>query len=190
MKDLEEEQFFSLDDVKPGDNGQHHISLHLDDNPGWACMVFANGVDEENTHLDVEQDAGDTSANEGELRESVEVVGWHDTDNNHTFDSGDEVQTEIVELDLVSTEPVTLPIADSQYGQEPFAATTTQYFDMYWCVGEIATTSGGVQCNGAGADNTAQTDSLTADVSIYTEQARNNADFTCDAVTWEDASQR
>ncbi|MFA6306805.1 MAG: SipW-dependent-type signal peptide-containing protein, partial [Patescibacteria group bacterium] len=41
-KDLTNELFFNLGDVKPGDYGEDTISLHIDNNDAWMCAELSN----------------------------------------------------------------------------------------------------------------------------------------------------
>jgi hypothetical protein len=57
---------------------------------------------------------------------------------------------------------------------------TTEHIGLYWCYGTIdASTAGVLVCDGSGVDNQSQTDSLTADMTFYSEQSRNNGLFVC-----------
>ena len=57
----------------------------------------------------------------------------------------------------------------------------TAYVGLYWCFGDIDVDLGTntLGCDGASATNISQTDSMTADISFYVEQSRNNEDFVC-----------
>ncbi len=36
--DLGAQKFFNFSDIKPGDQGENTISLHINNNPAWACI--------------------------------------------------------------------------------------------------------------------------------------------------------
>ena len=81
----------------------------------------------------------------------------------------------------------------------PIKGGETKFIGKAWCFGEMTltpvlqdgkgklpdSTNGplvrgtGFACDGSAVDNAAQTDSLTADISFYVEQARNNMNFLC-----------
>src|SRR3972149_6170779 len=49
-KDLTpDELFFNFKDLKPGDEGEDTISIHVDDNDSWACMEMTLTEDDDNT---------------------------------------------------------------------------------------------------------------------------------------------
>src|SRR3989338_8927959 len=58
-RNLTTQKFFTFEDVKPGDHGRRHISLHADSNEAYACLLVTNKEDEENDLNDAEEDAGD-----------------------------------------------------------------------------------------------------------------------------------
>src|SRR3990167_10568803 len=45
--DLTNEKFFEFGDIKPGDFGWRHLSIHAEDNPAWACLFIDNINDED-----------------------------------------------------------------------------------------------------------------------------------------------
>src|SRR3989338_606240 len=40
--------FFNFNDLKPGDEGEDTISIHVDNNDAWACMAFDVTSDQDN----------------------------------------------------------------------------------------------------------------------------------------------
>ena len=61
----------------------------------------------------------------------------------------------------------------------PFVGGDTEYLGVYWCYGDLTVGTYTLSCDGAPVDNMTQSDSLTADISFYVEQARNNDAFVC-----------
>ena len=79
-------RFFNFDDLKPGDEGENTISLHVYDNNAWGCFLVDNVVDADNTCTEPEsEDADDSSCNqaeplaaEGELGAALTFDAWLD----------------------------------------------------------------------------------------------------------------
>jgi hypothetical protein len=61
------------------------------------------------------------------------------------------------------------------------AGGDTVYVGLYWCYGDITVDSGShtLTCNGSAVSNVSQSDKLTASITFYVEQARNNESFVC-----------
>lgn len=185
-RDLEGETFFDLRDVKPGDFGNTNISVHLEDNPAWACILIHNGDDQESDLTDAEGEAGDATTPEGELGDQIDTVVWRD-DGDGELEPGDgEIPIELVALSLSSVEPIIVPIADFTTGGA-LLPNDTHWMNMEWCIGTqtVNPATGAITCDGASADDTSQTDRFSADLTIYAEQERNNPDFKCSDVELE-----
>lgn len=78
-------RFFNFDDLKPGDEGENTISLHVYDNDAWGCMLVDNVVDSDVTCTEPEsEDADDTSCTpnknvaQGELGAALTFDAWLD----------------------------------------------------------------------------------------------------------------
>lgn len=68
----------------------------------------------------------------------------------------------------------------------PFVGSTTYYIGVAWCAGAMTSVGIGgnmpgglLNCNGTAMGNDTQTDSMTADLTFYAEQWRNNPSFKC-----------
>ena len=178
-KDLgENDRFFDFDDIKPGDRGTNVISLHLIDNDGWACLLVNDKHDDDNGLTDPEETAGDTTGgnDEGELSENINVFLWMD-DGDGIYDPNNE---EELYSGSLADDPTIMTIADSTTGN-PLEGCTTEYVGLAWCAGTqtVNGTTGEITCDGQGMNDMAQTDSLTASLTIYAEQWRNNPGFDC-----------
>lgn len=185
LTDLSSQKFFNFEDVKPGDFGKNVVSFHLDDNNGWVCLVPHDLVDAENVRLEPEEDAGDTSdgtLTNGELSQEINALAWNDNDNDGYFEPnmGETLLYNDSFFNLFGTN---LAIADSDTGS-PLSATTTKWIGLTWCAGDIDydSTWGLVSCDGSGMGDIAQTDSIAASLSAYTEQYRNNPNFLCSGI--------
>jgi hypothetical protein len=171
------QQFFNFDDIKPADFGTNVISLHVDNNDAYACLIVHNTDDQENSLLDPEIDLGDDAipgnqSGGGELSDYIDLFAWNDLNGNGVYEPVGEtplyegdIQTEIIQMVLTGGGP-------------------TSYVGLAWCAGDIEVnhTTGVIGCDGDGMLNDAQSDSLTASLTAYAEQTRNNDDFSCSTV--------
>ena len=194
-------KFFDFGDVKPGDEGENTISLHIDNNDAWMCANVNITKNDDMSCVDPENQAegagvcGTDDINplmDGELAQNLWFVAWNDNgvDANGTPISGAVAGDNIHQ----SGEPLlfeegpasnvlnggTLTIADGGTNT-PIPGDTTQYIGLAWCAGEMDadTDSGTPTCDGSTMLNDAQTDSMTADITFRVEQSRNNGNFRC-----------
>jgi len=171
--------FWNFPDIKPADWGTNVISLHVDSNDAYACLIVHDADDQENTLLDPEVDMGDDAINGnldgfGELSNYLDLFAWNDLNANGVYEPTGETsiyegdfQTELIQMTLTGGGP-------------------TQFVGLAWCAGNIQVdhTNGGgaITCDGDGMLNDAQSDSLSASLSAYAEQTRNNPNFSCAGV--------
>ena len=191
--------FFNFLDLKPDDEGEDTISLHIDTNPAWACMEIAVRDFDDNGCNEPESTDGDTTCgdDEGELQEHINFVWWAD-DGDNVLETDENVfygpQT-LAGLNL------TIPLADSTgeglFGEGPLSPDQTYYIGKAWCFGDVeldpVTQDGlgnegnngpldrgtGINCDGSGLDNYTQTDSVVGDITFTAYQSRHMTDFTC-----------
>jgi len=166
--------FFNFEDIKPGDYGTNLISLHVDDNDAYTCLIVHDGDDQENIILDPETEYGDlpgvgNPAGDGELSNYLNIFAWEDIDADGMYEPIGE--TPIYE-GLIQTQLIPLALA----GGGP-----TEYIGLAWCAGDISAdhSTGVITCDGNGMKDDAQSDSFTAKVTAYAEQQRNNSGFDC-----------
>lgn len=189
-RDLTDQKFFTFDDIKPGDYGTRHISVHADNNPAWACLLVTNKVDNENKMNDTEEDAGDTIESDGELSQYIGVFGWQDDDSDGKYDPQNlEKPLKIYgdsDFNVSSFFDVfyDLDIADSESETDPLEPTgnaATRNIGIAWCAGAqiVNHNTGAISCDGGSVRDDAQSDSFSADVVLYAEQVRNNPNFKC-----------
>lgn len=177
--------FFDLGDLKPGDEGENTISLHVENNDAYVCAIINNLEDDDNGLTEPEESAGDNTGGdgEGELSEEVNFFAWGDTNGNNIWENG--------ELPLFAA-PYFGPASDVLGGVSyplytplngPLPGDSTTYVGLAWCYGEMTVDVDNevLTCDGGPVTNVTQTDSMAADISFYAEQARNNDDFTCPA---------
>jgi predicted ribosomally synthesized peptide with SipW-like signal peptide len=193
--------FFNFNDLKPDDEGEDTISLHVQ-NDAWACMDLTLTSNDDNGSnepellddvADIPEDAWD-----GELGSTLEFFWWADDGDNVYED--DELQISNGVQSLIDLAPrgdsFSVPLADSTHGnvwggEGPLPANETVYIAKAWCMGaltldpvpegqgvnpQVAT---GVHCDGTLLDNSAQTDSVELNVMFRAVQHRHNPDFIC-----------
>lgn len=183
--DLEQEQFFDLGDVKPGDMGENTISMHVYNNDAWACMELKNLAEDENLMTEPEEEV-DESLLVGELAGKTYMFGWLEDDGNNVYDpeeiplfEGPTLASELFDLKVA--------IADATTGGIPLpgvddASEASKYIGIQWCVGNMTVEGNNITCDGSAVGNEVQTDKMTFDVSFYVEQARNNEGFRCNSL--------
>lgn len=178
-----ETHFFNFGDVKPGDQGEDTVSLHIDNNPAWACMNIKTTANDENTLIAPEAVAGDTSTTTGELASNIHFQTWLDQGvdgvgtGDNIWEQGEPALSSGTLNDLVGN-GTTLTLADGGTGT-PLPPSATDYIGVFWCAGTITGGAGNLGCDGSTMDNKSQTDSATADVSFSVVQSRNNPNFLC-----------
>jgi predicted ribosomally synthesized peptide with SipW-like signal peptide len=138
--------YWHYNDVKPGDYGRNVISLRVYDNDAWGCLIIHDEQDNENDRIDPEVEAGDLDDDPlgGELSQFLKVFAWKDDNANAVFEPPSEtvvvpadtplpiIETEIIALSLVSTNPI--------------------YVGLAWCVGTqtVDINTGVISCSGSG----------------------------------------
>ncbi len=181
-------KFWNFTDVKPGDEGENTISLHIDSNPAWACVDVALTSNDDVTCNDPENEAeglGVCNADgaptfDGELAQNLKFAAWADNGNN-IWEVGEPLlfsNQSGPASDVLGGKTYTL--ADSSTGN-PLPGGSTSYIGLAWCAGNQTVDPIGntITCDGAGMGNDTQTDSMTADVTFRVEQHRNNPNFLC-----------
>lgn len=177
-QDLDGSQtFFNFGDIKPADEGTNLISLHVESNDAFVCLIPNDVEDAENTRIEPEESAGDTTDGtntNGELSQFIKMFAWVD-DGDGEYEGENIVVPVDTPLNTVST-VVT---------QMNLTAGDTGYIGLAWCVGTQSLDGNNVMCSGSGGSgniDTAQTDSVSAALTAYAEQQRNNTEFSCSAV--------
>jgi len=192
--------FFNFQDIKPDDEGEDTISLHVQ-NDAWACLKLSLTSNDDKSSTDPELGAGDTPEDindtwDGELAQNLQMFWWAD-DGDNVYEVGEpQLSPGVVTLyNLATTTPFTATLADSSGnawgGTGPLPANQTKYIAKAWCFGTLTldpvaagqgvnpSVNTGVHCDGTALNNITQTDAATVDLEFETVQARNNADFRC-----------
>ncbi|PIR43425.1 hypothetical protein COV24_02695 [candidate division WWE3 bacterium CG10_big_fil_rev_8_21_14_0_10_32_10] len=87
--------FFDFHDLKPGDWGEDTISLHVDNNPSWACMDLSLTKNDDVSSTEPELEAGDTLEDnsnlfDGELAQELNFIFWAD-DGDNVLETGENI---------------------------------------------------------------------------------------------------
>ena len=198
LDDLAGHLFFNFPDLKPDDEGEDTISLHVQ-NDAYACMSITATENDDVTCNEPELlddpscDDPDGDLNDGELGGLLQFIFWAD-DGDNVLETDETVFKEGTALGLFDGAVWTL--ADSLTNiwngvGGPILAGQDEYIGKAWCYGTLTkdpvgagqgvspTVDPGVNCDGTALNNASQTDNFLADIQFTAEQARNNPDFIC-----------
>lgn len=196
LSNLTNQLFFNFRDLKPGDEGEDTISLHVT-NDSWACADLLVNKDAENDcgGSEVADDPHCADPQDpGELSKELNFMFWGDDGDNVLEDNERPFLTGPAS-DVLNKTKITL--ADSHTNNlgigssGPMSASNTYFIGKAWCFGKLTehpvhagqgvspAVDPGVLCDGSSVNNASQTDSLTGDISFRAEQARNNSGFLC-----------
>lgn len=87
LSDLDGLLFFDFRDLKPDDEGEDTISIHVGTNDAYVCMDLTLTRDDDNSSTEPELDAPDALENpgdawDGELADALEFFWWADDGDN------------------------------------------------------------------------------------------------------------
>lgn len=201
LDDLTDHLFFNFTDLKPGDIGEDTISLHVINNDAWVCSEIAItddsdvGYNEPELVDDPTIDLNDPAGTSGELDDQLNFTFWTD-DGDNVYEDGEVQFLGGLLSAFANGNPI--PLADSQNNRwtgqagDPIDGNTTYYIGKAWCFGTLTPAplpddadtgpldrGTGFTCDGSALDDSAQTDSVTLDVSFSAVQSRHNPDFLC-----------
>jgi predicted ribosomally synthesized peptide with SipW-like signal peptide len=202
--------FFDFDDLKPDDEGEDTISIHVQ-NDAWACMDLTLTSNNDNSSNEPELGDGDAQdvvedAWDGELAQTLDFFWWAD-DGDNVYEVGENPLTPsdgvVSLLDLApQNDAFSIVLADSQGnawgGVDPLPANQTVYIAKAWCMGDMTlapvqaglgvnpSIASGIICDGTLLDNKTQTDGVELTVAFRAEQARNNGRFLCNPPDQQD----
>lgn len=194
--DLPGHLFFNFLDLKPSDNGEDTISLHVQ-NDAWACMDIQLTKNDDNTCTEPEQTDDPTCSEpdvdllDGELAQNINFAFWAD-DGDNVLETGEQIFKQGTALSLFDGQTWTLAdsISSIWTPSGPLPANVTRYIGKYWCLGTLTpapaapgagdpTVNSGFTCDGSALNNASQTDVVMADVEFTAIQSRNNPNFLC-----------
>lgn len=204
LKDLTtQDLFFNFKDLKPGDEGEDTISVHVDDNDAWACMDMnlTKNDDVDCTEPELADDPsctdpgapGNTDIFDGELAGLLNFIFWTD-DGDNVFETGEPVIASGSASSVLESSLILADATDNNVGGDvgdPLTGGQTYYIGKAFCFGTLTQdpvpsgqgvspiVDSGVNCDGSEVDNASQTDALMADISFKAVQHRHNPNFTC-----------
>ena len=177
-------KFFDFNDIKPDDEGEDTISLHVT-NDAYACMDVTLTSNDDNTCTTPENAANaengqcaepDADEWDGELAQNLQMFWWAD-DGDNVYEIGEDgisggVQTL---FNLATTSPFSVALADSQGSiwpdNNPIPANVPRYIGKMWCFGTLAEAA--VIQDGTGHTGTGVGDSTNGPLTI------RGTGFTC-----------
>ena len=145
LTDLTIEKFFNFSDVKPGDDGEDTISLHVNNNDSWVCADVTLTSNDDNGITEPEGEDGDVTdgPGNGELANHIQFMWWAD-DGDNVFENNETTLPgtggTLGALAINATTSVALADASINIweGSGPFTATSsTRYIAKAWCFGDI-----------------------------------------------------
>ena len=208
-KDLDGELYFNFADVKPGDFGENTIDLTVIDNDAYVCAIvdnlknYDNGCTgpekkaEESAYGDGLETCGEPGEGEGELQDNLLVTVWRDTDCDNVLDpagaghcAGPVIPAWGLNCPAKSqaqcTQPPCIWVPGSPAEEVLVSNVALNGNEGIWSLGQLEAEQ--ETCYGVAwsvplnTGNIIQTDSVTADLTFYVEQARNNPNFSCSSL--------
>mgnify|MGYP001559795945 CR=1 FL=1 len=199
--------FFDFHDLKPDDEGEDTISLHVGTNDAYACMDLGLTSDDDKSSTEPELDTLDAledpgNAWDGELADALQFFWWAD-DGDNVYEVGESSISGGVHTlsDLATTTgSFKVTLADSENNvwdpnnpnPDPIPGDQTVYIAKAWCLGTLTTNNpvatgrgvdpsvdSGVDCDGELLGNEYQTDGVELNVVFTAIQARHNEEFLC-----------
>jgi len=142
--------FFNFLDLKPDDEGEDTISLHVNDNDAYLCMDVVLTSNDDKSSNEPELDAGDLPEDinntwDGELAQNLQMFWWAD-DGDNVYEVGENPITNGVQTVTNMFGPdhsFSVPLADSlnniwtPNAPGPVPGDTTVYIAKAWCFGTL-----------------------------------------------------
>ena len=201
--------FFNFRDMKPDDEGEDTISLHVNNNDAYLCMDVSMTSNDDISSNEPEMDTSDPQDDpnntwDGELGGLLNMFWWAD-DGDNVYEAGENSISGGIKtaLNLATSTPFSVALADTANNvwtpdaPGPISGGQTKYIGKAFCYGDMALnalaqdgvgTDGplapnregtGFTCDGKTLGNESQTDGVTMDVAFRAMQARHNPNFFC-----------
>lgn len=145
--------FFNFTDLKPDDDGEDTISLHVDDNPAYVCLDMTltsnndiSSVDPELCDGDQPEDINDSW--DGELAQNLQMFWWAD-DGDNVYEQGETPLMNGVQTvsDMFGPDFIfSVALADAlnnvwtPNSPGPIPGGQTHYIAKAWCFGTMGLT--------------------------------------------------
>ncbi len=144
--------FFNFRDLKPDDEGEDTISLHVE-NSAYLCMDMSLTSNDDHSSNEPELNTGDPLEDinntwDGELGGLLQMFWWAD-DGDNVYEIGEKTISGGVKtvLELATSTPFSVALADSSnniwtpypYPPGPIPGGETKYIAKAWCFGTLTT---------------------------------------------------
>ncbi len=152
--DLDEGKLFlNFTDLKPDDEGEDTISLHVNNNDAWLCMDMSLTSNDDRSSNEPELGAGDVAEDanntwDGELADLVQMAWWVD-DGDNVYEVGEALlngTATTVNAFFGADKTFTADLADATTNvwtpntPGPIPGNTTRYIGKAWCFGTMTLT--------------------------------------------------
>lgn len=156
---------FNISDIKPGDEGEATVSLHVSSNPAFVDMTFNQTANLENgctePESQVDQTCADPGQGEGELGDHLMFTVWADDGDNVLEEEENVLFNGTAEEVSQLSNGVQLDGNPDTQEIEAFQPNETEYIGVKWSVPRDT-------------GNIIQTDSKEFEIGFIAEQARHN----------------
>ncbi len=174
------DHFFNFNDIKPGDYGRTIISAHIKKSPAWACLDFKNLTNNENGLNEPEALVDSNGTSTGELAQGMEFFAWFD-DGDNIFEVGEKPLFGTTTQSAINVlNNTTYALVDYKHGPA-WQDGSSHYIGIAWCAGDLSVNLATAQitCDGVALGNSAQTDSMSVDVTLRAVPSQQDPKFTC-----------
>ena len=143
--------FFNFRDLKPDDEGEDTISLHVNNNNAYLCMDMSLTSNDDISSNEPELSTGDPLENinntwDGELGALLQMFWWAD-DGDNVYEIGENTISDGVKtvLELATSTPFSVALADSSNNvwtpgtPGPIIGGEVKYIAKAWCFGTLTT---------------------------------------------------
>ena len=143
--------FFNFRDLKPDDEGEDTISLHVNNNDAYLCMDVTMTSNDDKSSNEPELDTSDPQDDpnntwDGELGGLLNMFWWAD-DGDNVYEVGENSISGGVKtvLNLATSTPFSVALADTANNvwtpnaPGPISGGQTKYIGKAWCYGALTT---------------------------------------------------
>jgi len=168
--------FLNFTDIKPDDEGEDTISIHVNDNESWACVDLTFTKDDDISCTEPELindptcDDPDADLLDGELGNNVNFVFWVDDGDNvlETTEASTQILTQGPATSALNSSWVLADATANNIGGqlgEGLNPNNTYFVGKAWCFGTLTlnpvaddagvdpTVASGILCDGTNPDN-------------------------------------
>ncbi len=190
--------FFNFSDLKPDDEGEDTISLHVSNNDAWACMDLSLTSNDDKSSNEPELKTGDEAEDtentwDGELAQNLRMFWWAD-DGDNVYEVGENALIDGVKTlsamfsaSSTATSTLSIPLADATHNvwgtPGPLTGNETAYIAKAWCFGDLTLTP--ITQDGLGHQNGATNGPLVRGTGVSCDGAALGNETQTDGVTMD-----